>query len=248
MAPVKSLIRFLSLLLVLSAALPSLAQTAAALPDAPLPEHASDNTHPYASSKWYGVVDPGEKIPPLHARDKMMFWLHEEVTPTSLLPAFISAGYGQLTGFDPKYGNDSGAFGEKLGAAALRQASMRFFSDSLLPTLTHSDPRYFRKAYGGTKARSGYALEQLFFHQRDSGARGFNYSDIFGRLAGSALAMTYYPEPSVHASVVFRTWGTSLAGAEVNNLFLEFWPDIRDAVFHRHRKSTQALLVQPDSD
>ena len=137
MAPVKSPMRFLSLLLVLSAALPSVAQTA--LPDAPLPEHASDTSHPFATTKWYGVVDPGEKIPRLRTQDKMMFWLHEEVTPTSLLPAFISAGYGQLTGFDPKYGNDSGAFGEKLGAAALRQARMRFFSDSLLPTLTHSD-------------------------------------------------------------------------------------------------------------
>ena len=105
MAPVKSPMRFLSLLLVLSAALPSVAQTA--LPDAPLPEHASDTSHPFATTKWYGVVDPGEKIPRLRTQDKMMFWLHEEVTPTSLLPAFISAGYGQLTGFDPKYGNDS---------------------------------------------------------------------------------------------------------------------------------------------
>jgi hypothetical protein len=33
--------------------------------------------------------------------------------------------------------------------------------------------------------------------------------------------------------VVFRTWGVSLAGAAGNNLFLEFWPDIRDKLFHR---------------
>jgi hypothetical protein len=252
MVPVKSSLEFFSLLLMLSVVLPAAAQTADALPNAPvanapLPEHASDTSHPFATSKWYGVVDPGEKIPPLNTGDKMMFWLHEEVTPASLLPAFISAGYGQLTGFDPKYGNDSGAFGERLGAAALRQASMRFFSDSLLPTLTHSDPRYFRKAYGGVKERSGYALEQLFYHQRDSGERGFNYSDLFGRLAGSGLAMTYYPGPSVRTTVVFRTWGTSLAGAEVNNLFLEFWPDIRDAVFHRKQKSAQAQLAEADS-
>jgi hypothetical protein len=215
-------------------------------PNAPVPEHASDPDH-FSHSKWFGVVDPGEQIPPLYKRDKMMFWLHEEVTPTSLLPAFVSAGYGQLTGFDPKYGSDSAAFGERLGAAALRQASMRFFSDSLLPTLTRSDPRYFRKAYGGTKERSGYALEQLFFHQRDSGERGFNYSDVFGRLAASGLTAAWYPQPSVRAEVVFRTWGTSLAGAEVNNLFLEFWPDIRDAVFHRNRKSAHALITSADS-
>jgi hypothetical protein len=237
MARMQGFLCFFPLVLALSSAVPVFCQDAQ-LPNAPSPQHASDTTH-IAPSKWYGVIDPGERIPPLRTRDKMMFWLHEEISPVSLLPAFVSAGYGQLTGFDPKYGSDAGGFGEKLGAAALRQASMRFFSDSLLPTLTHSDPRYFRKGYGPFKARSGYALKQLFFHQRDSGQSGFNYSDLFGRLGASALTATYYPQASVNAVVVFHTWGTSLAGAEVNNLFLEFWPDIRDAVFHHNRRSRQ---------
>lgn len=208
------------------------------LPDAPVPaappEHASDPNH-YAHSKWYGVVDPGERVPPLSRRDKMLFWLHEEIAPTSLLPAFVSAGYGQAVITNPKYGSDSAAFGERLGAAALRQASMRFFSDSLLPAITHEDPRYFRKAYGSIVHRGLYAAERVFVNQRNSGAHGFDYSDTLGRGIASALTMTYYPEPSVTPRVVFQTWGVSLAGAAGNNLFLEFWPDIRDAIFHRHQ-------------
>ena len=246
MASVQSSLRFFLLVLALFASVPVFCQDSNALPNAPVPDHASDTSH-MVPSKWFGVVDPGERVPPLDTRDKMMFWLHGEISPVSLLPALISAGYGQATGFDPKYGNDAGAFGEKLGAAALRQASMRFFSSSLLPTLTHSDPRFFRMGYGSAGERSRHALKQLFIQQRDSGESGFNYSDIFGRLAGSALAMTYYPGPSVRTTVVFRTWGTSLAGAEVDNLLLEFWPDIRDAVFHRNRKSARAQLAGADS-
>ena len=205
------------------------------LPDAP-DVHASEQVR-YSRSKWFGVVDPSEKIPPLYARDKMMFWLHEEVQPLSLFPAFTSAGWGQLVGSDPKYGSDSAAFGERLGAAALRQATFRFFSDSLLPTLTHEDPRYFRKAYGPITHRGVYAAERVFVAQRDDGSHGFNYSGTMGRALASALTIAYYPHESANAKVAAQTWGISLAGWAGIDLFHEFWPDVRDRVFHRHGKN-----------
>lgn len=242
MAAVKSSLRFLCAFLFLAPALPVLCQDANPLPNAPVPGHAS-STSDIAPNKWYGVVDPGQPVQPLRKRDKMVFWLHEEISPLSLLPSFSSAGYNQLTNGDPKYGSDSAGFGERLGAAALREASMRFFSDSLLPTLTRTDPRYFRMGTGSVGKRGGYALERLILTQNDSGRRVLNYSDIVGRLGGAALTTTYYPAPSVNASVVFETWGTSLAGEATGNLFFEFWPDIRDAVFHHNRKSKRAPLL-----
>jgi hypothetical protein len=129
------------------------------VPDAPIPLRR--HTHTYAASKWYGIVDPDEKVPPLYARDKMAFWVHEDSSAIGWIPGLISAGWGQLLVSDPNYGSDSAAFGERVGAAVLRDTSMRFFSDSLIPTLAHEDPRYFRKAYGGIKSaasmrQSGY--------------------------------------------------------------------------------------------
>ncbi|HEX3471989.1 MAG TPA: hypothetical protein VHT28_12480 [Silvibacterium sp.] len=227
--------RFYFLLLVLLPAFPTFCEKDPQLPDAP-PVHASAPDQ-IAKSKWFGVVDPGEKVPPLYTRDKLMFWLHEEFGPLSLFPAFTSAGWGQLVDGDPKYGSDSGAFGDRLGAAVVRQASMRCFSDSLMPALTHEDPRYFRKAYGSIPQRGVYAAERVFVAQRDDGSHGFNYSDTMGRAAASALTMTYYPHPSANVRVAGQTWGVSLAGLAGNNLFLEFWPDLRDAMFHRHKKT-----------
>jgi hypothetical protein len=167
----------------------------------------------------------------------MMFWLHEEVQPMSLFPAFTSAGWGQLVGSDPKYGSDSGAFGERLGAAALRQATFRFFADSFMPTITHEDPRYFRKAHGKITARGVYAAERVFVSQRDDGSHGFNYAGTIGRAAASALTMAYYPAQSANGRVAAETWGISLAGWAGVNLFHEFWPDVRDRTFHRHREN-----------
>jgi hypothetical protein len=211
-------------------------QDANPLPNAPVPQHASD-TAQIAPSKFYGVVDPGTPAAPLGVGDKMTFWLHEEFSPLSLVPLFSASGYAQVTNSDPKYGSDSGAFGERLGAIALRQASMRFFSDSLFPTLLRTDPRYFRMGSGRPVKRGLYAVERLVVTQNDSGKRVVNYSDLAGRLAGAGLTAAYYPEPSIKTTVVVRTWATSVGGAAIGNLFDEFWPDIRDAVFHHNHKS-----------
>ena len=196
---------------------------------------------PREKRKWAQYVDPGERIPPLYPRDKWVFWLHEEKRVWSLGPALLSAGYGQLTG-TPDYGSDSGAFGDRLGAAVLRQATVRFFCSSLFPVLTHEDPRYFRKATGGYWSRARWAAERALVTQRDDGSRGFNYSDILGHLAASALTPTYYPGKSANAHVVFETWGTSIAGAAGNNLFLEFLPDAVRA-WRRHKQRKDSSLT-----
>lgn len=233
------------LLFICLVALPASGQSAQLLPDAPnpgsLPVRTTHTDRPSAS-KWHGVVDLGEAPPPLSWQDKMLFWLHEEISPTSWLSTVLSSGFEQWTDDDPKYGTDSAAFGQRFGAAVLREASMRFFSDSLLPALTHEDPRYFRKAHGGVVKRGLYAAEQVFVVRRDNGIQGANYSDILGHLAASALTPTYYPAPSANGRVVATTWAISLAGEAGDNLLAEFWPDVRDVILHRHRRETRQSM------
>lgn len=224
--------------------LPPTASIQSTPPGKPAPGTAGSVDHAsYQKRKWAQYVDPGEHVPRLDARDKMFFWLHEEARPSAALPAFVSAGYGQITNDDPKFGTDSGAFGQRLGAILIRQASMRFFSSSLIPTLDGEDPRYYRKADGSYFARTGWAAEQAFIGRRDSGRRTFNVSNIVGHLAASALTPAYYPERSAHASVVLSTWATSIAGSAGNNLFLEFWPDVLNKLHkkkHSQRTGTSA--------
>lgn len=197
------------------------------------PQSASPIVHaPYEKRKWSQYVDPGERIPPLYPADKWVFWLHEEKRLWSLGPAVISAGYGQLTD-SPAYGSDAPAFGDRVAAAVVRQATMRFFSSSLFPVYTHEDPRYFRKASGGYPGRVGWAAERAFITQRDSGNHSFNFSNIIGHLVASAITPAYYPNKSRSVHVVMQTWGTSIAGSAGNNLFLEFVPDALNAWHNR---------------
>lgn len=180
-------------------------------------------------------VDPGERVPRLSPHDKLMFWLHEEAEPWSIAPAFVSAGLGQWTDGDPKYGTDEGAFGDRLGAAAIRQATMRFLSNSLIPYWNGEDPRYYRKASGSHRSRALLAAESVFVTRRDTGEKAFNFSDTMGHLMASALTPLYYPRSSRSTNVVLSTWLTSIAGAAGNNELLEFWPDIMNG-WRRYRQ------------
>jgi hypothetical protein len=184
--------------------------------------------------KWSDVVEPGEKVPPLSAKDKLLFPLHEEINPANWFPTFFSSGWEQLKDTDPRYGVDSGAYGQRLGAAAIRDLSMRTFSDGVLPAALHEDPRYFRKADGSIAQRSLYAASRVFVGRSDSGASTFNTSIVVGHGMASALTMAYYPDKSSDATVVFKTWGYALVGEACGNLWSEFWPDVRNRLFRRH--------------
>ncbi len=172
------------------------------------------------------MIEPGQAAHPFDTSDKMVFSLIEISRPFNLLPSLYSACYEQLFNTDPKYGHDAGAFGEKFGASTLRSASVRFFSDGLLASAFHQDPRCYRIAHGSIVHRALLSARQALVRRGDNGENQFNYSGIVGRAAAAATVVTYYPEPSLTARVVGLTFATSIATDAGGNLVLEFLPSL----------------------
>ena len=207
-----------------------------ALPDAP---QAQEPAQPFASSarrtavaplpperRYAPTIEPGRQAQPLSAPEKVIFSFTEVARPISLLPALYSASYEQLFNTDPKYGKDSGAFGQKIGSALLRSASVRVFSDGIFAAAFHQDPRYYRIAQGNVVRRGVLSARQAIMRRGDDGSDQFNYSGIVGRAVAAALTTTYYPEPSVTGRVVGLTFATSIATDAGGNLVLEFLPSV----------------------
>ena len=172
------------------------------------------------------MIEPGQTEYQFTASDKLVFSFTEVARPITLIPGLYSASYEQLFNTDPKYGKDSGAFGEKLGAAMLRSASVRVFSDGIFAGAFHQDPRYYRIADGSFIRRSLLSMRQAVIRRGDDGTDQFNYSGIAGRAVAAALVTTYYPEPSITARVVSLTFLTSIATDAGGNLVLEFFPTV----------------------
>jgi hypothetical protein len=208
----------------------------AALPDAPQVQSSGQqfgtSAQPAANSrlvtprKYAQVIEPWQKPQKLGSFDKVLFSFAEVARPISLIPALYSAGYEQIFQTDPKYGNDAGAFGEKLGAASLRRASLRVFSDGVFAAAFHQDPRYYRVVSGGIFHRSLLSAKQALVRRGDNGENQFNYSGITGRAASAALTLAYYPDPSATGRVVGITFAESIASDMGGNLVLEFLPNI----------------------
>jgi hypothetical protein len=184
------------------------------------------------------VVNPGEVVEKMTVRDKVVGGMINSVSLYSAVGWFAAAGWEQLWNSSPNYGTDSGAFGERLGAAALRGVSEGVLSNSLFAPLFHEDPRYYVMGRGHSFfKRLVYSGTRTIITRTDSGRNTPNFSLIAGNLAGSALTIPYYPPLNTSFKEVMITFGGSIGGSALGFVVDEF---IVDALIDLHLKKKQA--------
>ncbi len=182
------------------------------------------------------VSDPTVPYTPLRVRDKWKLFVRETVDPFTFASAAAGAALSQIDNDNPKYGYGGEAWLQRFGAAQADITTQNFFSDAVLASLLHEDPRYFRKGPASpVMKRVAYALSRIVITRRDSGVASFNFSGIIGTGMGIALSDAYYPRQSVGGGELESRVITSVAASALGNLLPEFWPDIRQKLA-RHRK------------
>jgi len=175
----------------------------------------------------FAAVSAGTELPPLTVRDK--FWLatQDSVDYSSFIWAGMQAGQSMALKSYPEFGHGVAGYRRYFWRAFVDQASGSYFTEAIVPALTHEDPRYYTLGHGGFLRRARYALSRIVLTKTDSGSTRFNYSEIVGNGMEAGLANLYYPpqERSLHNTAV--NWASQLEAASINNLVREFWPDIR---------------------
>lgn len=174
------------------------------------------------------VNDPTKPYVPLQVREKWWLFVRETVNPYTFASAAAGAGISQWHNSDPKYGDGFRAYMQRFGAAQADIATQNFFSDAVLASFFHEDPRYFRKGPGSPVVhRIFYAMSRVVITRRDSGQDSFNFSGILGMGMGIALSNAYYPPSSINGAEMGSRVGTSLISSALGNLLPEFWPDVK---------------------
>lgn len=187
-----------------------------------------------AASRLQGIIQPGQAAVSLTAGDKFEYGFKSAFAPLSVAGWVVSAGYSQITNGSPNYGTDRGAFGQRLGAAAIRDSSETIIADSFMDPLFHEDPRYYRLGPShGFSARLLYSITRPLLTRTDSGTITPNLANLTGTLAGDALSNLYYPKINRSATQTFETFGGSIGADALVNFLQEFTHDVTSK-FHSH--------------
>jgi hypothetical protein len=213
-----------------------------ASPQAAVPATAADPTAAYEKTDtsegkqtkrmfWiipnFAAVSADTELPPLTAGGKFALAMQDSVDYSSFVWSGMLAGQSMALRSYPEFHNGVAGYSRYYWRAFADQASGSFFTEALVPVLTHEDPRYYTLGHGGFFRRAGYALSRLVVTKTDSGGRSFNFSEIVGNGMEAGLSNFYYPpeERSLRNTAV--NWVAQLEAASINNIIREFWPDIR---------------------
>ena len=217
----------------------------AELPEAPQPQQHQDQTNPDGkplmseskttatanmpmAPKYSRVIPAGMATPQIHKWEKITLATRNLYSATSFASIMFSAGWSHLTNGQPNYGTNSEAFGQRVGAAAIRDSTQAFLSDGPFAVWFHQDPRYFAMGRGHSLVkRTWYSVTRAVI-TRDStdGHAEFNTSLILGQAAGTALNNLYYPQSNRNFHDNLASFGGSVGGAALSFALDEFTSDL----------------------
>jgi hypothetical protein len=216
--------------------------------DAPQPQPSVDNSagEPTTALAVVPHDQPGGyEVAPLHTKyilpnmraqtlaphDKMLIALQDVYSPLNFGGIIASAGYEQLRNGQPNYGTDRGAFGERLGAAGIRDTAQGVFTDGVFAPLLHEDPRYYVEGpQYGIFHRALYAVTRPLITRTDSGRGAINGALLLGYASSTALNNAYYPSVNRNMRDNAEAFAGSLGGAALSFFVTEFtsslWSDL----------------------
>jgi hypothetical protein len=208
------------------------------LPDqAPAPQNKKDDSQAQQSKRmfWlvpnFAAVNANTQLPPLSTREKFVLAAHDSVLDySSFTWAGILAAQAMALNSDPELGRGVAGYGRYYWRTFTDGVSGTFFTEAIVPALTHEDPRYYTMGQGGFFRRTGYAISRSFITKTDSGGTSFNFSEVVGNGLEAGLANAYYPPQERGLSQTTLNFGTQMESAVLNHFFQEFWPDIRKKI------------------
>lgn len=183
----------------------------------------------------FTAVSADTKLPPLTTKQKFVIASKDSFDYSSFIWAGVLAGQGLALNSTPELGHGARGYGRYYWRAFADQASGAYFTEAIVPWLTHEDPRYYTRGHGGFFRRTYYAVSQLWLTKTD--AEGdhevFNYSEVLGNGLEAGLSNAYYPPQERGLGKTAESFGTQMESAGINNIVKEFWPDIRRKVLRK---------------
>jgi hypothetical protein len=174
------------------------------------------------------TLENAENIPPLTTKQKFAVTARSSFDYVEYPWYAVLAGISQAQNSEAGYGQGWQGYGKRYGAAFADGTIENFFTSAILPSVLKQDPRYYQLGHGSFWHRTEYAVSRIFITRTDSGNNQFNYSEIVGSGASSAISTySYHPSQDRTFSNTMSVWGSQVGIDTFTYVVKEFWPDIR---------------------
>jgi hypothetical protein len=206
------------------------------------PQPAQPDKRVFGVFPNYRTADGTVPFQPITSRQKFLIGLKDSFDWPVFPVAGAFAALYQLEDQNPSFGQGMKGYARRYGTSLGDQVIGNMMTESIMPSLLHEDPRYFRigPAGGGVLHRAGYAISRIFVTRTDSGGRQFNFAEWVGNGATVAISNAYYPDSRTVSDNVQRL-GIACATDAFSQVMKEFWPDVKRKLFHRHDVDKQPL-------
>jgi len=178
----------------------------------------------------YRTAEESDPFSPLSVRRKFYIGYKDSTDYPIFILAAGLAGLSQAVGSHEQLGSGWEGYGKRLGTSVADQLVGNFMTESVMPSLLHQDPRYFRRGRGGVWSRVGYSASRVFVAKSDKGNWTFNFAEVSGNAITAAVGNAYYPGERRLGDNVSR-FGSQMAIDAFSQILKEFWPDVKRKYF-----------------
>jgi len=141
----------------------------------------------------FAAVSAGKQLPPLSVKGKFHLATQDSFDYSSFVWTGVLAAQSYALDQYPELGRGAPGYWAYYWRAFVDGVSGTYFTEAIVPALTHQDPRYYTLEDGSIGHRIGYALSRVVVTKTDSGGEAFNTSEVGGNALEAGLANLYYP-------------------------------------------------------
>ncbi len=186
----------------------------------------------------FRTVEASAPFHPISTREKFVIGFHDSTDYPVFGFTAVVAGWSQLVNTHPYYGQGMKGYGKRFAAAYGDVAIGNMMTESVMPSLLHEDPRYFRKGSGSFASRLGYAASRSFITRTDSGRNRFNFSEFTGAAVAAGAGNIYYRHERTTGDN-FERFTTTIVTDMLSQMLNEFLPDVSRKLFSKKNPSSQ---------
>jgi hypothetical protein len=197
------------------------------------PDHFSLNANCSiaTATQATGAISSLGTLPPMNGSEKFRYYIRSTYGAKSILSSAVGSGMRHAKDYVPEWGQGMEGYGKRF-ASSFGQKVVKDSVHISIEAFLHEDPRYFASNRIGIWRRTLYAAGQTFISHRDSGGIRPGYSHFIGIACGVYVSRHWYPEGHRTTGRYICAGAISIGLDVVNNIFNEFWPDMKRMIRH----------------